>query len=268
MISSALIDHGGHPSLSLQLVKTPFLTIVTLSLLIDETPFNLGSFSELSKISLWILILVSFAINFKSSNSSDYNLSDLAKHVLSNFEISDSIILPSHTTFYEIEDGTVERDNERAKNEELYGVALTDEQIERGDLENYGIEIIDEDIYEEEEQFGYEEEPMFEKKFVRFGYRWKYNDDSAEVGFISSVSDPFCGNCSRIRLSTDGKLYTCLFSDIGFDLKPSLDSGDEKLLKDKIIQIWGNRSDQYSQKRFDTKKKKPTKKIEMYAIGG
>tara|TARA_B100001142_G_scaffold59902_1_gene58810 strand:+ start:6085 stop:7092 length:1008 start_codon:yes stop_codon:yes gene_type:complete len=98
--------------------------------------------------------------------------------------------------------------------------------------------------------------------------RWKYNDDSAEVGFISSVSDPFCGNCSRIRLSTDGKLYTCLFSDIGFDLKPSLDSGDEKLLKDKIIQIWGNRSDQYSQKRFDTKKKKPTKKIEMYAIGG
>ncbi|MAR14202.1 MAG: GTP 3',8-cyclase MoaA [Chloroflexi bacterium] len=98
--------------------------------------------------------------------------------------------------------------------------------------------------------------------------RWKYNDDSAEVGFISSVSDPFCGNCSRIRLSTDGKLYTCLFSDIGFDLKPSLDSGDEKLLKDKIIQIWGNRSDQYSQKRFDTKKKNPTKKIEMYAIGG
>lgn len=98
--------------------------------------------------------------------------------------------------------------------------------------------------------------------------RWKYNDDSAEIGFISSVSDPFCGNCSRIRLSTDGKLYTCLFSDIGFDLNPSLDSGDEKLLTDKIIQIWGNRSDQYSQKRFDTKNKKPTKKIEMYAIGG
>ena len=108
-----------------------------------------------------------------------------------------------------------------------------------------------------------------EKQYINeVANRWKYNDDSAEIGFISSVSDPFCGNCSRIRLSTDGKLYTCLFSDIGFDLKPSLDSGDENFLKDKIIQIWGNRSDQYSQKRFDTKKKKPTKKIEMYAIGG
>ena len=53
----------------------------------------------------------------------------------------------------EIEDGTIERENQRAVNEELYGVALTDEQIERGDLEDYGIEIIDEDIYEEEEQF-------------------------------------------------------------------------------------------------------------------
>ena len=108
-----------------------------------------------------------------------------------------------------------------------------------------------------------------EKQYINeVANRWKYNDDSAEIGFISAVSDPFCGNCSRIRLSTDGKLYTCLFSDIGFDLKPSLDSGDENFLKDKIIQIWGNRSDQYSQKRFDTKKKKPTKKIEMYAIGG
>ena len=58
------------------------------------------------------------------------------------------------------------------------------------------------------------------------------------------------------------------FSDLGFDIKSTLDSDDDKLLKDKIMQIWGNRSDQYSQIRFDTKKKKPTKKIEMYAIGG
>ncbi len=108
-----------------------------------------------------------------------------------------------------------------------------------------------------------------EKQYINeVANRWKYNDGSAEIGFISSVSDPFCGNCSRIRLSTDGKLYTCLFSDLGFDIKSTLDPDDDKLLKDKIMQIWGNRSDQYSQIRFDTKKKKPTKKIEMYAIGG
>mgnify|MGYP001339588102 FL=1 len=108
-----------------------------------------------------------------------------------------------------------------------------------------------------------------EKQYINeVANRWKYNDDSAEVGFISSVSDPFCGNCSRIRLSTDGKLYTCLFSDLGFDIKPALDFDDEEQLKNKIVQIWGNRTDQYSQKRFDTKRRKLTKKIEMYAIGG
>jgi len=65
-------------------------------------------------------------------------------------------------------------------------------------------------------------EPIEKQYINEVANRWKYKDDSGEIGFISSVSEPFCGNCSRIRLSTDGKLYTCLFSDIGFDLKPIL----------------------------------------------
>lgn len=110
-------------------------------------------------------------------------------------------------------------------------------------------------------------EPIEKQYINEVANRWKYKDDSGEIGFISSVSEPFCGNCSRIRLSTDGKLYTCLFSDIGFDLKPILIDKEDTLLMQKISDLWSNRSDRYSQERFNNKNR-TTKKIEMYAIGG
>ncbi|OUW05065.1 MAG: GTP 3',8-cyclase MoaA [Betaproteobacteria bacterium TMED156] len=115
--------------------------------------------------------------------------------------------------------------------------------------------------------------------------RWRYEDDQSEVGLISSVSKPFCSNCSRARISADGFLYTCLFSSYGNDLKPlirAVNYLDEKKFMDqnleliqaltnKIAMIWGKRQDQYSNLRYlnsgytsNTKKQK----IEMSYIGG
>jgi len=104
--------------------------------------------------------------------------------------------------------------------------------------------------------------------------RYRYLDGEGEVGVISSVTEPFCGDCSRARLSTDGKLVTCLFASGGVDLKTPIRDGasDEELLK-LITSTWTNRNDQYSQLRSsDTDYATPTdgdgEKVEMYYIGG
>ncbi len=98
--------------------------------------------------------------------------------------------------------------------------------------------------------------------------RYQFSDGSGEFGFISSVSHPFCGDCHRARLSADGKLYTCLFAQNGFDLKTLLrnQTSDEDLLK-TIKQHWTDRQDQYSQLR-NTSSISSSKKVEMYSIGG
>ena len=89
-----------------------------------------------------------------------------------------------------------------------------------------------------------------------------------EVGFISSVSQPFCRDCSRVRLSADGKLHTCLFSTRGFDLRTLLRSGarDEELLS-SIRSLWKKRTDRYSEERGE-KAATGLTKVEMYSIGG
>jgi cyclic pyranopterin phosphate synthase len=100
--------------------------------------------------------------------------------------------------------------------------------------------------------------------------RWRFDDGAGEVGFISSVSQPFCGACSRARLSSEGKFYTCLFANQGIDLRASLRAGaaDADLLG--IIRgAWDMRSDRYSELREELRgKESETKKIEMYYIGG
>jgi len=80
--------------------------------------------------------------------------------------------------------------------------------------------------------------------------RHAYLDGQGEVGFISSVSQPFCGDCSRARLSSDGVLYTCLFATHGLDLRAPLRAGasDEELLE-TIRQCWLRRDDRYSELR-------------------
>src|SRR5699024_427977 len=98
--------------------------------------------------------------------------------------------------------------------------------------------------------------------------RFQYKDGEGEIGVISSVTDSFCNTCTRIRLSADGKLYTCLFASDGYDLKSKLRNGmtDEEL-EENITALWGRRKDRYSDERREMK---PTnrKKIEMSYIGG
>ena len=98
--------------------------------------------------------------------------------------------------------------------------------------------------------------------------RYRYTDGEGEIGFISSVTAPFCGGCTRARLSSDGALYTCLFAERGLDLKGPLRRGasDEQLLS-LMRGAWLQRTDRYSEERA-TPAAANHKKIEMYFIGG
>jgi len=100
--------------------------------------------------------------------------------------------------------------------------------------------------------------------------RYAYVDGAGEIGFISSVTDPFCGDCSRARLSADGMLYTCLFADQGTDLRESLRGGaDDDELRGILSSIWLQRADRYSELRSpDIAEHHVLKKVEMYRIGG
>ena len=100
--------------------------------------------------------------------------------------------------------------------------------------------------------------------------RYAFADGSGEVGFISSVSQPFCGDCSRVRLSSDGVVYTCLFATQGTSLRDALRGGasDEQLLE-TIRGLWHRRADRYSELRASlrTGAAEP-RKVEMFYIGG
>ena len=100
--------------------------------------------------------------------------------------------------------------------------------------------------------------------------RYRYKDGTGEIGIIASVTMPFCGDCTRARLSTDGKLYTCLFASNGVDLRDKMRAGatDEEL-NDRIQSIWGLRSDRYSEERTELAPLQNSRqKVEMYHIGG
>jgi cyclic pyranopterin phosphate synthase len=97
--------------------------------------------------------------------------------------------------------------------------------------------------------------------------RWRYRDGSGEVGLIASVSAPFCGDCTRARISAEGKLYTCLFSADGHDLRAVLRSeASDAELRDVIGGIWRVRDDRYSELRTAATGDLP--RIEMFAMGG
>jgi cyclic pyranopterin phosphate synthase len=97
--------------------------------------------------------------------------------------------------------------------------------------------------------------------------RYVYADGAGEIGFISSVSQPFCGACSRARLSSEGVLYTCLFATRGLDLRAPLRAGaDDATLLALVRDAWLGRADRYSELRTLTADAEP--RIEMYYIGG
>jgi GTP 3',8-cyclase len=114
----------------------------------------------------------------------------------------------------------------------------------------------------------YEMKPVGEHYFGEVAKRYRYLDNGAEVGFITSVSESFCSSCTRARLSSDGKFYTCLFASEGFDLRELIRSGltDAELLE-AITQVWQRRSDRYSDERTEQTAKNQ-KKIGMSYIGG
>jgi GTP 3',8-cyclase len=97
--------------------------------------------------------------------------------------------------------------------------------------------------------------------------RYRYRDGSGEIGVIASVTRPFCGDCTRARLSADGHLYTCLFAASGTDLKgPMRDGESDVQLADRIRAIWAVRDDRYSDLRSAATERLP--KVEMFALGG
>ena len=104
--------------------------------------------------------------------------------------------------------------------------------------------------------------------------RWRYDDGGGEIGVIASISRAFCHNCTRARLSTDGKLYTCLFATRGADLRaPMREGANDAALTRLIAECWQQRSDRYSQLRQVATEATITgssggNKIEMSYIGG
>jgi cyclic pyranopterin phosphate synthase len=105
--------------------------------------------------------------------------------------------------------------------------------------------------------------------------RWRYLDGEGEIGIISSVTAPFCGDCTRLRLTTDGKLVTCLFASEGTDLRAPLREGaSDDELRDLIRSVWRVRSDRYSEERGEILDREADgvrsrdRRVEMYQIGG
>jgi len=107
-------------------------------------------------------------------------------------------------------------------------------------------------------------EPAYRGEVAR---RWRYADGEGEFGVITSVTQPFCGDCTRARLSAEGILYTCLFASEGTDLRDTLRSGSsDERLRGLLADTWRRREDRYSELRFV--KGKPVSRIEMSYIGG
>jgi GTP 3',8-cyclase len=97
--------------------------------------------------------------------------------------------------------------------------------------------------------------------------RWRYLDGAGEIGVISSVTQAFCATCNRMRLSTEGSLYTCLFAQSGHDLKGLLRAGaSDDEIRDEIAAVWQRRADRYSEIR--TAETAKQRKVEMSYIGG
>lgn len=115
-------------------------------------------------------------------------------------------------------------------------------------------------------------EPLEPNYYGEVATRWRYADGGGEIGFISSVTQPFCGGCSRVRLSPEGQVFTCLFASVGTDLKTPLRAGEtDDELRERIASIWRVRADRYSEIRSlspANERRSEARKIEMFQIGG
>ncbi|QQC63149.1 GTP 3',8-cyclase MoaA [Paraburkholderia ginsengisoli] len=99
--------------------------------------------------------------------------------------------------------------------------------------------------------------------------RFHYADGQGEIGVISSVTQPFCGDCTRLRLSADGRLYTCLFATHGLDIRsPVRDECTDETLRRLVAELWMRRVDRYSEQRGENSAAHDQSKVEMSFIGG
>ena len=101
--------------------------------------------------------------------------------------------------------------------------------------------------------------------------RWRYTDGSGEIGVISSVTQAFCSDCNRARLSTEGKLFTCLFATGGHDLRALLRNGhSDAEITSAVSHLWAKRDDRYSELRTINTEglSRSDRKVEMSYIGG
>ena len=108
--------------------------------------------------------------------------------------------------------------------------------------------------------------PLESNYYGEVASRYGFEDGVGEIGIISSVSKPFCADCTRSRITADGLMYTCLFTNKGHDLRTQIRKNSLEDLEDYIKQIWINRSDQYSVLR--SLGKLDSEKVEMFKIGG
>lgn len=116
----------------------------------------------------------------------------------------------------------------------------------------------------------------FEVEPIGRGYRgetaqrYRYKDDGLEFGIIASVTEPFCGDCNRLRLTADGKVLTCLFAQDGYDVKRLIRSGaSDEDIREFVRSVWLSRKDRYSEERLTLLKEgKSPRKIEMFKVGG
>jgi cyclic pyranopterin phosphate synthase len=110
-------------------------------------------------------------------------------------------------------------------------------------------------------------EPLDANYFGEVAERWRYTDGAGEFGVISSVTQPFCGSCTRARLSSEGALFTCLFSERGTDLRALIRGGaTDDQLREAISRVWVAREDRYSEIRSE--ETRSAKRVEMSHIGG
>jgi len=116
-----------------------------------------------------------------------------------------------------------------------------------------------------DQEFGIE--PVDSSYRGEVAQRWRYRDGTGEVGVIASVSQPFCGDCTRARLSAEGVVYTCLFATGGTDLRQVLRAGASDEMLDEVVSgLWMNRADRYSETR--SSQTTGLQKVEMSYLGG
>jgi len=109
--------------------------------------------------------------------------------------------------------------------------------------------------------------PAESNYFGEVASRYVFADGQGEIGFVTSMTEPFCGSCTRARISSDGNLYTCLFASAGTDLRTPLRAGaSDAELADIVSAVWMKRDDRYSELR--ARNAAPADKVEMYYIGG